>query len=162
MAISQTSAIHTTAPLFNLKDQTGKTVALESLRGTFVVLIFYPGDMTPGCTMQLCAVRDDWTKFEKANAVVYGVNHGGADTHGLFAQKYNFPFPLLIDKDKKISTTYGAVRSLLGFKVIRRTVIVINPSGTIIFYRHGMPKNADILKSISAEQKQSSRTENVT
>ncbi len=158
MAISQTSAIHKTAPAFSLKNQKGETMDLESYRGKFIVLIFYPGDMTPGCTMQLCAVRDDWSKFEKANTLVFGVNHGGADTHELFVKKYSFPFPLLIDKDKKVSTLYGAVISFLGFQIIRRTVVVIDPTGTIIFYRHGMPKNADILKIISSEQKHSSHS----
>ena len=157
MAISQTSALHKTAPLFHLKNQSGQFIQLESFRGTFVVLIFYPGDMTPGCTMQLCAVRDDWSKFEKANTMVFGINHGGADTHELFSKKYSFPFPLLIDTDKKISTAYGAIISFLGFQIIRRTVVVIDPKGTIIFYRHGMPKNADILKIISAEQKHNTK-----
>lgn len=162
MAISQTAALHTIAPSFSLKDQAGQIVNLDALRGKFVVLIFYPGDMTPGCTMQLCAVRDDWTKFEKANAVVYGINHGGADTHELFIKKYSFPFPLLIDKDKKIATLYGAVSSILKLQVIRRTVVVIDPTGVIIFYRHGMPKDADILKIISTEQKHSSNKQVAT
>ncbi len=148
MAISQTTAPHKIAPPFSLKDQSGQTINLESFHGKFVVLIFYPGDMTPGCTMQLCAIRDDWSKFEKSNTLVFGINHGGADTHELFIKKYSFPFPLLIDKEKKVSATYGAIVSLLGFQIIRRTVVVIDPDGTIIFYRHGMPKNADILKII--------------
>lgn len=141
-------AIHNQAPDFSLKDQDGKNVSLSDFKGKTVVLIFYPGDMTPGCTMQLCAIRDDWSKFEKAGAVVFGINHGDAASHTAFAKKHSYPFPLLVDRDKKVSTLYGAIRSFLRLKLIQRTVVVIDPTGRITYYKHGMPKNADIFKAI--------------
>lgn len=137
------------APTFTLKTQDNKDVSLNDFVDKKpVVLIFYPGDMTPGCTIQLCNVRDDWSKFEQADAIVFGVNHADADSHKRFSHKYNFPFPLLIDADKKVSKKYGAIKKLFLATVIKRTVVAIGKDGIIKFYRHGMPKNTEILKAI--------------
>ncbi|MFH1077753.1 MAG: peroxiredoxin [Patescibacteria group bacterium] len=142
-------AVGDNAPLFTLPDQDGHKVSLADFKGKKnVVLIFYPGDMTPGCTMQLCSIRDDWSKFAKRDAVVYGVNHGDAESHQAFVEKYRFPFPLLIDANKKVSEAYGAVRPIFRTKVIRRTVVVVDKEGNIVYLRRGMPKDADILKAI--------------
>ncbi|MFA5935717.1 MAG: peroxiredoxin [Patescibacteria group bacterium] len=138
------------APDFTLKDQTGKTVTLSDLQGKKnVVLVFYPGDMTPGCTMQLCAIRDDWSKFTKLDATVLGVNHGDAESHTTFIKKYGFPFPILIDKDKKVSQKYGALKKFFKAVVIKRSVVVVGKDGKIAFLKRGMPKDADILKALS-------------
>jgi hypothetical protein len=82
MPTTKDLAVGDRAPLFTLSDQDGKKVSLTDFKGKKnVVLIFYPGDMTPGCTMQLCAIRDDWSKFGAKDAVVYGVNHADAGSH---------------------------------------------------------------------------------
>ncbi len=136
---------------FSLPDQAEKEFTLSSQRGKKnVVLVFYPGDMTPGCTMQLCAIRDDWSKFINADTVVYGINHGDATSHQRFIKAHSFPFPLLIDKDKKVSAKYGAVRSLLGHKVIKRSVVGVDKQGKIVFLKRGMPKDADVIKAMLA------------
>ncbi|MDD5438246.1 MAG: peroxiredoxin [Patescibacteria group bacterium] len=138
------------APGFTLKTQEGKEVSLSDFEGKKpVILIFYPGDMTPGCTIQLCNIRDDWSKFEQSGAAVFGVNHADAESHSKFSGKYHFPFPLLIDTDKKVSKKYGAIKKLFSATVIKRTVVAIDKNGVIKFYRAGMPKDAEILKSIS-------------
>ncbi|MBU2566022.1 peroxiredoxin [Patescibacteria group bacterium] len=137
------------APQFTLEDQKGNTVKLKDfLDKKSVVLIFYPGDMTPGCTIQLCGIRDQWPKFDKNKTVVFGVNHADAKSHDQFIKKYSFPFPLLVDVDKKVSKKYGAIKKLFSAMVIKRTVVIIDQKGIITFYKHGMPKEADILKSI--------------
>lgn len=137
------------APAFSLRDETENLVTLKELLGaTPIVLIFYPGDMTPGCTMQLCAIRDDWADFKKLDIRVFGVNQADESSHQKFKEAYHFPFPLLIDTGKKVSTAYGAMKKFFKTTVIKRTVVAIDPNGTIIYYRHGMPKNADILKAI--------------
>ena len=137
------------APSFTLKDAAGNAVSLKDFRGKkSVVLIFYPGDMTPGCTMQLCAIRDDWRKF--AGTAVYGVNHADADSHNKFAKKFGLPFPLLIDKGKKVSARYGAIKQFFKARIIKRTVVGIGKDGRIFFLRHGMPKNSDILKAVAS------------
>jgi len=140
-----------TAPDFALPDQSGKEFRLSSLRGRKnAVLVFYPGDMTPGCTMQLCAIRDDWSKFIKADTAVYGLNHGDADSHQRFVKAHGFPFPLLVDKDKKVSAKYGAVHLFFGRKIIKRTVVGVDKQGKIVFLKRGMPKDTDIIKAMLA------------
>ena len=135
------------APLFSLKDQDGKTVSLKDFKGKQnVVLIFYPGDMTPGCTIQLCGIRDNWSKFKHMDTAVLGINHADAESHNSFIKKYNYPFPLLIDTNKAVSKKYGAIKKIFSATVIKRTVVVVNQEGKIIFYRYGMPKETDILK----------------
>ena len=137
------------APLFTLKDERGKVVSLKEFRSKKnVVLVFYPGDMTPGCTMQLCDIRDDWKKFAATDTVVYGVNQADAASHTKFSKAHRFPFPLLIDTGRKISAKYGATRLYFKATIIRRTVVVINKEGVMTYVRRGMPKNADILKAI--------------
>ncbi len=137
------------APSLDLKDETGKTVDISKFRGKKnVVLVFYPGDMTPGCTVQLCAIRDDWSKFQAADAVVFGINHGDAESHQRFKQAYDFPFPLLVDPSKKASEKFGAIKTLFGRPVIKRTVVAIDKEGKIVFLKSGMPKHSDILKTI--------------
>jgi len=137
------------APAFNIKDHHGQTVKLESFREKQpLVLIFYPGDLTPGCTIQLCAIRDDWKKFQTANIAVFGINHGDADSHNKFAKKHTLPLPLLIDPQKKVSAKYGAMRSFLGIRLIRRRVVGIDKHGIVRYIKNGMPKNADIFKAM--------------
>jgi peroxiredoxin Q/BCP len=142
-------AVGQKAPLFTLKDERGKSVSLADFRGKkHVVLVFYPGDMTPGCTMQLCDIRDDWKKFAATDTVVYGVNQADAESHMAFSKAHRFPFPLLIDIGRKVSAKYGATRLYFKTTIIRRTVVVINKEGVITYLRRGMPKNTDILKAI--------------
>jgi peroxiredoxin Q/BCP len=139
------------APAFTLKNERGTPVALKQWAGKKnVILVFYPGDMTPGCTMQLCAIRDDWKKFLAADTVVYGINHADASSHTKFSKAYRFPFPLLIDTGRKVSEKYGALRLYFKATIIRRTVVGIGKDGKIFYLRRGMPKDADILKAIAS------------
>lgn len=136
------------APTFSLKDQNGETIDLDLTLSTGpVVLIFYPGDQTPGCTIQLCAIRDDWSKFEKAGIRVFGINPADAESHSAFVKKHDFPFPLLIDEGRKVAKAYDAEQDLLVAKIVKRTVVGIGQDGRIIFYRQGMPKTSEILKA---------------
>lgn len=137
-------------PAFTLKDERGRSVSLADFKGKKnVILVFYPGDMTAGCTMQLCAIRDDWKKFLTTDTVVFGVNHADADSHKTFIKKYNFPFPLLIDPGKNVSKKYGALKRFFKAIIIKRSVIGIGKDGKIFFIRRGMPKDTDILKAIA-------------
>jgi thioredoxin-dependent peroxiredoxin len=136
------------APNFTLKDADGTPYELrELLKEKSVVLIFYPGDMTPGCTMQLCAIRDDWSIFDKAGIAVLGVNHANAVSHAKFTKAYTFQFPLLIDEGMTVSEKYGAIKKIFKKKIISRTVVGIRKDGVIVFYRRGMPKDTEILKA---------------
>lgn len=131
---------------FFLKDERGETFRLSSLAGKQnVLLIFYPGDDTPGCTKQLCAIRDDQEKFNRLNCVVYGVNHADAESHEKFIKKHKLTSHLLIDEDKKISTRYGAIKTFFGNPVIKRTVVLVDRQGIIRYLKRGLPPNEEML-----------------
>src|ERR1700676_2041664 len=93
---AQPLAVGVAAPPFDLPDQDGNRVALAALRGRNVVLVFYPADDTTICTQQLCEFRDQWPAAQRKNAAVFGVNP--AKSHTRFRDRYQFPFPLLIDR----------------------------------------------------------------
>ena len=132
------------APGFKLKTESGETVSLEDHKGKEnVVLIFYPGDNTPGCTSQLCAVRDDWEEFKDKEVAVYGVNPADAASHQKFVDDHKFPFPLIVDEAKSMAKDYRAD----GMLFVSRTVYGIDKEGRIVFAEKGMPANEKILKS---------------
>ncbi|MEK7110885.1 MAG: peroxiredoxin, partial [Patescibacteria group bacterium] len=91
----------TLAPDLSLPDQNGKTHRLRDYRGEWVLLYFYPKDMTPGCTAEACAVRDEWPQFEKLDVRVFGVSTDSVKSHAKFAEAYDLPFTLLADTEKK-------------------------------------------------------------
>ena len=101
------------APDFSLPDESGRAVRLAALRGHNVVLVFYPGDDTPGCTKQLCQFRDDWKEAQTRGAMVFGVNPQSARNHGAFRRKYSFPFPLLVPRRRRrLSPASSSARNL--------------------------------------------------
>src|SRR5512146_542235 len=122
----------TPAPDFTLPDESGRSVTLSGLRGKSVVLVFYPGDDTPGCTKQLCQFRDDWSEALSRGIEVFGVNPGNAQSHGKFRKKFNFPFPLLLDRGQKVAGLYHA-----NGIIVKRTVYRIGPDGVIRFAKRG-------------------------
>ncbi|MBD5656465.1 MAG: peroxiredoxin [Candidatus Eremiobacteraeota bacterium] len=139
------------APDFTLGTETGETVKLEpALKNGPVVLIFYPMDNTPGCTAQLCAVRDDNARYAAAGVAVYGVNGGDAASHQKFIAKYNLTAPLLIDKGLKVAGDYDAVIGVGPLKLINRTVVAIARDGTIALYKRGSPSTDEILRAVGA------------
>lgn len=95
------------APNFKLKDKNGKTVSLEDFKGKNVVLYFYPKDNTSGCTAEACNFRDEFPKFGKLNAVIIGISPDSSESHKKFAEKFDLPFILLSDEDKKVVEAYG-------------------------------------------------------
>jgi peroxiredoxin Q/BCP len=128
------------APDFSLPDDSGRDVTLSKLRGRNVVLVFYPGDDTPGCTRQLCAFRDHWSAATARGVEVFGVNPQGARKHASFRRKFDFPFPLLVDRGQKVAALYHA-----NGLIVKRTVYLIGPDGKIRFARRGMPAPSEVL-----------------
>jgi peroxiredoxin Q/BCP len=128
------------APDFSLPDESGHMVRLSGLRGHNVVLVFYPGDDTTICTRQLCQFRDDWKQAEARGVKVFGVNPGSARSHGEFRRKYSFPFPLLMDSNQKVGELYHT-----NGLIVKRTVYLIGPDGTIRFARRGVPSPSEVL-----------------
>ncbi len=130
----------TPAPDFSLPDDSGRMVTLSNLRGRRVVLVFYPGDDTPGCTRQLCQFRDEWKSARAAGVRIFGINPQKAESHRRFRNKHQLPFSLLVDAGQKVAELYHAQ----GL-IVKRTVYLIDAEGTIRFARRGMPDAAEVL-----------------
>jgi peroxiredoxin Q/BCP len=111
-----------------------QTLKLSELRGEKVVLVFYPKDNTPGCTIQACALRDGWDDIQ-AKARIFGVSADPVVSHRKFITKRELPYPLISDEQRKIVEAYGVwvQKSFMGkkFMGIERTTFVIDEDGKI-------------------------------
>lgn len=129
------SAPNFTATAVGGKYGPGQIVRLKDFRGGPVVLYFYPKDDTPGCTAQACGLRDAWSEFD-GRAEIFGVSIDSAPSHQKFIAKYDLPFPLLSDPEKKIVNAYGVwvEKSMYGRKYmgVERTTFIIGPGGRIV------------------------------
>jgi thioredoxin-dependent peroxiredoxin len=123
------------APAFTLAaDDCGK-VKLADLKGSPVVLYFYPADDTPGCTREACAFRDRAAELKKLGAKVFGISPDAVRSHAKFRDKYKLNFPLLADPKHKVAEQFGAWRekNMYGKKVmgIVRSTFLIGSDGLI-------------------------------
>jgi thioredoxin-dependent peroxiredoxin len=109
-----------------------RPIKLADYKGSKLVLYFYPKDNTPGCTKEACAFRDGFNKFKAAGVYILGCSVDNAQSHTSFMEKYNLPFPLLLDPDKKIATEYGAANGIPILGLNRRITFVIDENGKII------------------------------
>jgi peroxiredoxin Q/BCP len=117
------------APDFTLPDQHGDQVRLADLRGSWVVVYFYPADDTPGCTAESCSFRDSHEDFVDAGARVIGISGQGVESHKKFAEKHRLPFTLLADEQNEVRKAYG-VNKTLGL-LPGRVTYVIDPEGVV-------------------------------
>ena len=124
-----------TAPLFTLPDQDGVEHTLKDYRGQWVLIYFYPKDNTPGCTVEACALRDEFPTFGKLKAKIFGVSADTVASHKKFATKYKLPFTLLADPEKGMLKEYGVwgKKKFMGreYDGITRSSYLINPEGKI-------------------------------
>ena len=125
----------TKAPAFTLEADDGSKVKLADLKGSPVVLYFYPADDTPGCTKEACAFRDRSAELKKLGAKIFGVSPDDVASHVKFRDKYQLNFPLLADVDHKVAEKYGAWRekNMYGKKSmgVERTTFVIDREGVV-------------------------------
>lgn len=117
------------APLFTLLDKDKNEVSLEKFLGKKVVLYFYPKDSTPGCTKQACAFASTYEQFKSNDIAVIGVSKDSIASHVKFAEKYNLPFILLSDPERKAIEAYGVWQEKkmcgkVGMGVVRTTFII--------------------------------------
>ena len=123
------------APDFQLKADDGSEVRLSDLRGSKVILYFYPRADTPGCTTQACEFRDMTPQIQEQGAVVLGVSPDPVDAVRKFRDKFDLPFRLLADADHAIAEAYGvwAEKSMFGKKYmgVERTTFLIDEQGRI-------------------------------
>ena len=137
------------APDFNAKDQDGKDVKLSALKGTRVVLYFYPKDDTPGCTKEACSFRDADHVYREKGIRVLGVSTDNEKSHQKFISKFQLPFDLLADTEKTIVNDYGVwgEKSMYGKKYMgtNRKTFLIDEKGKItkIFDKVDVAAHAD-------------------
>jgi peroxiredoxin Q/BCP len=123
------------APAFTLPADDGTKVKLADLKGSPVVLYFYPADDTPGCTKEACAFRDRSAELKKLGAKVIGISPDDVASHVKFRDKYTLNFPLLADVDHQVAEKFGAWRekNMYGKKKmgIARSTFLIDADGKI-------------------------------
>ncbi|MDB6029410.1 MAG: peroxiredoxin [Verrucomicrobiales bacterium] len=123
------------APAFSVMTNGGGKVSLADYKGKNVILYFYPRDDTPGCTKEACAFRDNYAEFKKRGAVVLGVSTDSGKSHDKFVEKFQLPFTLLVDDEKKIVEAYGVwgEKKFMGRKYFgtHRVTFLIGPDGKI-------------------------------
>jgi peroxiredoxin Q/BCP len=137
------------APDFTLPDQHGQPVTLSKLRGSPVVLYFYPKDDTPGCTREACAFRDARAAYAEAGARVVGVSPDAVAAHKKFSDKYELKFTLVADTERAVCRAYGVwqEKTLYGKTSmgVVRTTFLIDAEGVVrrVFPRVKVDGHAD-------------------
>lgn len=128
--------INEMAPDFNLTASNGKKVSLSDFKGKYVVLYFYPKDMTPGCTTQACDFRDHYNDFSELDAVILGVSPDPIERHEKFIDKHGLPFLLLVDENNEVAEKYDVwkLKKMFGkeFMGIERSTFIIDPEGRLV------------------------------
>ena len=145
------------APDFTLPTDGNGTVTLSKLRGTPVVLYFYPKDDTSGCTAQACGFRDSFPDYGKTGATVIGVSRDSVASHDKFKQKHELPFTLGSDSEGKVTEAYGVwvEKSMYGRKYmgIDRSTYLIDKDGVVrgAWRKVKVPGHvAEVLKAVQA------------
>ncbi|MFC3885339.1 thioredoxin-dependent thiol peroxidase [Bacillus songklensis] len=131
-----TIAVGQPAPAFELIANTGEKVKLSDFKGKYVVLYFYPKDMTPGCTTEACDFRDFHDQFAELEAIILGVSPDPAEKHQKFVEKHGLPFLLLVDEKHEVAERYGVWKLKKNFGKeymgIERSTFVIDKEGMLI------------------------------
>src|SRR5437763_2964319 len=141
------------APDFALSSQDGNRISLKDFHGKWVVLYFYPKDMTQGCTIEAHNFQVDMPKYEKSNAVVVGVSVDSTDSHTEFCAKEGLSFKLLADTDKKVVDQYG---SLNQRGMASRNTFLVDPAGKVAKVWIGVNPNKhseEVLAALSVVKK---------
>ncbi|MEJ2543856.1 MAG: thioredoxin-dependent thiol peroxidase [Calditrichaceae bacterium] len=122
-------------PQFSLPDQSGENHNINDYKGKWVILYFYPKDLTPGCTTEACNFQDALPDFNSIDAVIFGISKDSVSKHKKFAEKYNLQFSLLSDENNDICEQFGVwqKKSMYGkeYMGIVRSTFLVNPEGKI-------------------------------
>ena len=134
--LKTTAMLGKQVPDFSLQGTAGTSFSLSALRGTKLVLYFYPKDNTPGCTAEGADFRDLHAQFRRAGTRVFGISRDALASHERFKEKMRFPFELLSDPDEGVCTQFGVVKEklLYGKKVrgIERSTFVVDAKGVLV------------------------------
>ena len=146
-----------TAPNFSLPSQEDSNVSLSQYKGKWVVLYFYPKDMTTGCTIEAHNFQRDLPKYDALNAVILGVSLDTVESHKTFCTKDSLTFKLLADPDHKVIDAYGVPLMAHGdMKFAQRDTFLISPAGKVVKVWTGVNPNThsdDVLAELQAEKK---------
>lgn len=148
------------APAFSLKDQAGKVHTLADYLGKYLFIYFYPKDDTPGCTIEACSIRDSYADFKKYGVVTLGISADTEKSHASFIKKFELPFTLLSDLQRKVVKEYDVwgEKNFMGrdYMGIFRTSFLIDPEGKIAkIYEEVKPKYhiEDVLRDLKKIKK---------
>jgi len=145
------------APNFSLPSQEEKQVSLSQYKGKWVVLYFYPKDMTTGCTIEAHNFQRDLPKYDALNAVVLGVSLDTVESHKTFCTKDSLTFKLLADPDHKVIDAYGVPVTARGDnKFAQRDTFLISPAGKVVKFwevKDIQGHSDEVLAAIAAEKK---------
>lgn len=145
--------LNAAAPAFKGVNQNNESIALKDLKGSWVILYFYPKDNTSGCTAQACDFRDSMKSLAKLGVSVIGVSPDSVKSHQKFIKDHDLNFSLIADEDKAICEKYGVwvQKSMYGrsYMGVERTTFIIDPEGKIreIYPKVKVPGHVDAVKS---------------
>lgn len=146
-----------TAPAFTLPNQEGKPVSLDHYRGEWVVLYFYPRDMTSGCTLEAHNFQRDLAQYKALHAVILGVSVDSVKSHQQFCTKDSLHFTLLSDQKHGVVKEYGSLGHFGPVAIAQRHTFLINPEGKIVKVWPNVDKDiqthsADVIATIKEMQ----------
>jgi thioredoxin-dependent peroxiredoxin len=130
------------APDFDLPATGNVQIKLSDFAGKNLIVVFYPKDSTPGCTRQLCALRDDTEMFAALNTVFIASNPGTVESHQRFSEAQGYHFPILVDHDRSMAKAYHALKE--DGQGIQRTVYIIDTAGVIRYAQQGLPSDEEL------------------
>ena len=149
-------AVGTSAPDFTLNSQEGKSISLHDFKGKWVVLYFYPKDMTSGCTIEAHNFQRDLAKYDAKNTVILGVSMQDEKSHQEFCTKESLTFKLLADTKREVSGKYDSVMNLGVARLSARHTFLIDPNGVVrkVWTEVDVKKHSDeVLAAIDELQK---------
>jgi peroxiredoxin Q/BCP len=124
------------SPVFSLRDQNDSLFNSGDYVGKkILVIFFYPKDESSVCTKEACSFRDNYSDFEKAGAIVIGINSGTVESHRSFIKNHQLPFTLLSDPDNKVLNLFGVKKK---FFISGRETFVVDKTGKIVFTYNSM------------------------
>ena len=123
-------------PNFSLPDQNGQVHNINDYKGRWLIIYFYPKDLTPGCTTEACNFQEALPDFNSIDAVVFGISKDSIEKHKKFSNKYNLQFSLLSDEQSDVCEQFGVwqKKSMYGkeYMGIVRSTFIVNPDGKIV------------------------------
>jgi peroxiredoxin Q/BCP len=138
----------TQAPDFDLPATGGVQVKLADFQGKNLIIVFYPKDQTPGCTQQLCALRDDTEMFKQLNTAFIASNPDSVESHERFCAAQGYQFPILVDAERSMAKAYHALKE--DGKGIQRTVYILDGEGVVRYAKQGLPSDVELADAIRA------------